>query len=521
MRSCRRSSAHSCATHFLLAAICCGLFACTGCGQKSADPNTVTVAIESSPTNLDPRIGTDAQSERIDELIFDSLVKKDKQFNLEPDLAVSWETPNPLTYIFHLRKGVVFQNGQPFTSRDVKWTIDSMRNHSILTAKYQAYRNISSVETPDPETVILHMSRPDSSLLWNLSDGGLGIIPYGSGSNFQRHPIGTGPFQFVRQEVDKDVVLERNPRSWQPLPKIERLQFNVVPDGTTRALELRKGSTDIVQNGLTPDMNRSILRDPKLAIATAPGTEVQYLTFNLRNPYLRDVRVRHAIAYAIDRPLIVATLLRGQARLAYSLLPPGHWAYTDDVPHYNYDPQKARELLDAAGYKPGRDGIRFHVEMKTSTDEGTRLLVMALQQQLRAVGIALDIRSFEFATFYSDISRGSFDLYSLIWIGGNEDPDIFRYAFATSSFPPHGANRGDYSNPTVDRLLHDGATGATQQERRADYVQVQKILANDLPSLPLWFLDSTVIYNKRLSGVTASPSGNFYFLETVVPHAAR
>jgi peptide/nickel transport system substrate-binding protein len=146
---------------------------------------------------------------------------------------------------------------------------------------------------------------------------------------------------------------------------------------------------------------------------------------------------------------------------------------------------------------------------------------MALQQQLHAVGIALDVRSFEFATFYSDISRGSFGLYSLIWIGGNEDPDIFRYAFATSSFPPRGATRGHYSNPTVDRLLQEAATDPTQEDRRTAYVQVQQILANDLPSLPLWFLNSVVIYNKRLSGVTASPSGNFYFLETVVPHPAR
>jgi peptide/nickel transport system substrate-binding protein len=265
----------------------------------------------------------------------------------------------------------------------------------------------------------------------------------------------------------------------------------------------------------------SMRHDPKLAIATAPGTEVQYLTFNLREPYLRDVRVRRAIAYAMNRPLIISTLLRGQARPADSLLPTGHWAYTGDVPHYNYDPQKARAVLDAAGYKPGRDGIRFHLTMKTSTDEGTRLLAMAIQQQLRAVGIALDIRSFEFATFYSDISHGSFGIYGLRWIGGNEDPDIFRYGFATASIPPRGANRGDYSNAEVDRLLETAASDSNQADRRAAYVRVQQILANDLPTLPLWFLDSVVIYNRRLSGVTASPSGNFYFLETVVPRAAQ
>lgn len=499
-----------------------GIFCTTiGCHQRAVDPNTVTVVIESSPTNLDPRIGTDAQSERIDELIFDSLVKKDAQFNLQPDLATSWEMPNPLTYIFHLRSGVVFHNGQPLTSRDVKWTIDSMMNHTLLTAKYQAYRNIANVETPDAQTVVIHMRQPDASLLQNLSDGAIGIVPYGSGADFQRHPIGTGPFRYVSQEVDKDVVLERNPQSWQGVPRIDRLRFNVVPDGTTRALELRKGSADVEQNALTPDMTWSMRHDPKLAIVTAPGTEVQYLTFNLHDPYLRDVRVRRAIAYAMNRPLIIATLLRGEARPAESLLPTNHWAYSGDVAHYDYSPAEAQNLLDAAGYKPGRDGIRFHLEMKSSNDEGTRLLAMALQQQLRAVGIALDVRSFEFATFYSDISHGAFGIYGLRWIGGNEDPDIFRYAFATSSFPPRGANRGHYSNAEVDRLLQTAATESNQEKRRAAYVRVQQILADDLPSLPLWYLDSVVVYNRRLSGVHASASGNFYFLETAVPHAAR
>jgi peptide/nickel transport system substrate-binding protein len=508
------------ATCLLIASICC-VAVLLGCGAKTADPNTVTVAIESSPTNLDPRIGVDGQSEHIDELIFDSLVKKDAQFNLQPDLATRWEMPNPLTYIFHLRSGVRFHNGQMMTARDVKWTLDSMRDHSILTSKYQAFRNISSIDAPDAQTVVIHMKQADAALLWNLSDGAVGIVPYGSGRDFQQHPIGTGPFRFVRQELDKEVVLERNPLSWQVVPKITRLRFEVVPDPMTRALELRKGSADAASNALSPDMIWSMRKDMTLAVAEAPGTVVQYLTFNLRDRYLRDARVRQAIAYAMNRQQIIATVLRGMARPADSLLPPGHWAYTGDVAHYDYNPEQARQLLDDVGYKPGRDGIRFHLEMKTSTDEGARLLAMALQQQLRTVGIALDIRSFEFATFYSDISNGSFGIYSLRWIGGNGDPDIFRYAFASSSFPPHGANRGDYSNAEVDRLLQAATSESDQATRRIAYVRVQQILAKELPSLPLWFLDSVVIYNRRLSGVEASPSGNFYFLETAVPHPAQ
>lgn len=499
----------------------CILIATSGCRKQAVDPNTVTVVIESSPSNLDPRIGTDAQSERIDELIFDALVKKDTQFNLQPDLASSWETPNPLTYIFHLRPHVSFQNGEPLTARDVKWTLDSMRNHTLRTAKYQAFRNIDSIDVPDAHTVIIHLTQPDAALLWNVSDGAIGIVPYGSGVDFQEHPIGTGPFSFVSQEVDKEVVLKRNPYSWQCRPHIDMLRFHVVPDGTTRALELRKGSADVEQNSLTPDMVWSMRHDPQLAMSAVPGTEVQYLTFNLRDPFLRDIRARRAIAYALNRPLIIATLMHGQAEPAESLLPPSHWAYNGDVQHYRYDPARARMLLDSAGYKPGRDGIRFHLEMKTSSDEGARLLAMALQQQLRAVGIALDVRSYEFATFYSDITHGAFGIYGLRWIGGNEDPDIFRYAYSSASFPPHGANRGAYSNADLDRLLQIGATESDEQKRRAVYAHAQQILADDVPSLPLWFLDSVVIYNRRLTGVQASASGNFYFLKDAVPHPSK
>ncbi len=508
--------------HHVAAYVCAlATLALVGCGPSHTDPATVTVLIESSPGSLDPRVGTDAQSERIDELIFDSLVKKDAHFDLQPDLAVRWEMPDPTTYIFHLRSGVFFQNGQPLTARDVQWTLNSLINHAVLSPKYQAYRNVQRIDTPDPATVVLHLSQPDASLLWSLSDGAIGIVPYGSGTDFQKHPIGTGPFRFVSQQMDKDVILEANPHGWQTTPKIKRLRFAVVPDGTTRALELRKGSGDVAQNALTPDMVWSLRRDPALRVAEVPGTVVQYLTFNIHDPHLRDVRVRQAIAYAIDRKIIIDSLLRGEARPADSLLPPDHWAHAAPQITYAFDPARANALLDAAGLPRNRDGVRFHLEMKTSTDEGARLMALVLQQQLRAVGIALDVRSYEFATFYSDITHGSFGVYSLRWIGGNEDPDIFRYAFASSSIPPRGANRGGYRNTTLDALLMDAATATSREQRRKDYAQVQQIVARELPAIPLWYLDSVTVYNHRLSGIQASPSGNYYCLETAALRSAR
>jgi len=210
---------------------------------------------------------------------------------------------------------------------------------------------------------------------------------------------------------------------------------------------------------------------------------------------------------------MIQYLWRGQAQPARSVLPPQSWAYNEDVPRYDYDPGKARQLLDAAGY-PAVNGVRFRVAMKTSTDENTRLMVAVLQQQLRDVGIALDIRSFEFATFFSDVTHGAFQLYGLRWIGGNEDPDIFEYAFHSAKFPPNGANRGFYSNARLDALIDQARRETDQNVRKQLYAEVQQILANDLPYINLWYLDNVVVHTKRVQNVTLNPSGNYDFLKT-------
>jgi peptide/nickel transport system substrate-binding protein len=484
------------------------------CRQAPPPANSVTMLIESSPANLDPRIGTDGQSEHIDALIFDALVRRDAHFNVQPWLAESWQTPDPLTYIFHLHTGVRFHDGRPLTSRDVKWTLDTILHGPIITSKAGAFQNIATVDIPDEATVIIRLKKPDAALLWNLSDGAIGIVPQGSGRDFSHHPIGSGPFRFVSMEQDKEVVLARSETSWQPQPSIDHIRFAVVPDAITRALELEKGSADVCVNALTADMVNALKDRPQLVIQTAPGTVLNYIAFNVADPALRDVRVRQAIAYAINRPLIVHSLWRYRARLAESLLPPDHWAWSPNLPRYDYSPERANALLDAAGLARDRNGIRFHITFKSSTDETSRLTAMILQQELRQIGIALDIRSFEFASFYADITRGAFQMYTLRWQGGNEDPDIFRYAYHTHSLAPHGANRGRYLNPALDLLLDEAGQSSDLQQRRKDYDEVQQILSRDLPSINLWYLDTVMVHNRRLENVQPSSSGNFDFLRT-------
>lgn len=497
---------------FILLLSLIAIFPLLSCSSRP-DANTLVVIIESSPTNLDPRVGLDAFSERIDNLMFDDLLSRGDDLNIAPGLAERWEIPDPLTYIFHLHRGVKFHDGRTLTARDVKWTFDSLLQGKIRSTKAAVYRFVDKIDTPDDATVIFHMKEQDSTLLWNLSDGAIGIVPEGSGEEMTQHPIGSGPFKFVSAETDRDVVIERNDGYWGGKPKLARVRFAVVPDATTEALELRKGSGDVTINSLTPDTVYTLARDPHLGVEHAAGTRLAYLGFNLRDPILKDVRVRQAIAYALDRQPMIEYLWRGEAQPARSVLPPQSWAYNGDVPPYDHNLDKANQLLDAAGY-PATNGVRFHITMKTSTDENTRLMVAVMQQQLRAAGIALDIRSFEFATFFADVQHGAFQMYGLRWIGGNEDPDIFEYAFATAKFPPNGANRGYYSNPKVDALIDKARGEIDPKVRKPLYAEVQRILAEDLPYINLWYLDNVLVHTRRVRNLKLNPAGNYDFLRT-------
>jgi peptide/nickel transport system substrate-binding protein len=496
--------------HWVLSFALLTLLSCS----KPPDPNTLVMIIEASPANLDPRVGTDGQSERIDSLIFDSLLRKDEHFNIQPWLAERWEVPDPTTYVFHIRHGVRFHDGRPLTAKDVKWTLDSMHDGTVISLKSSAFKLVARVETPDDYTVILHLKEADAPLMWSLTDGALGIVPYGSDKNFNRNPIGSGPFRFVTFDPDSQVVLSRNDNYWAEPAKIERVRFAIVPDATTRALELRKGSADVAaSNSLPLDMVNNLRHDHNLTVQQEPGTNLLYVAFNLRDPVLKDVRVRQALAYAIDREPMLHYLFADAGRLADSVLPPQHWAYNGDVAHYPYDPEKAGTLLDAAGYPRGKNGVRIHLTMKTSTEETSRLLAAVVQQQLRKVGIALDIRSFEPTTFYADVVKGMFQVYTLRWLGySNEDPDIFEYAFYTASFAPRAANRSYYSNPRVDQLIEEGRRTLDQAQRKKIYAEVQSILARELPYIDFWYLDNVLVHSKRVHIAGVGPSGNYDFL---------
>ncbi len=500
----------------LSAAVFVGPLLSAGCAspRTSANANTVNFLIEAAPTNLDPRIGADSYSEHIHGLIFSSLVGRDAQMKVIPDLAESWDTPDPLTYVFHLRPGVKFHDGRPLASADVKFTFDSIFSGAVKTPKRGSFKLVASVEAPDDATVVIHLREPYASLLWNLTAPGIGIVPRGAGAEMSQHPIGTGPFRFVSATTDEEIVLARNDDYFGTSPKIASLHLRIVPDALVRALELRKGSADATINSLTPDMVVTLAKERGLVAEQQPGTTMAYLSFNFNDPILAKHEVRQALAYATDRATITRYLLRGQARPASSLLPPNHWAYEPNVQQYDYQPARAEKMLDAAGYPRGADGVRMHLTLKTSTDESTRLMSEAIADQWKRVGVALELRPLEFATFYSDITHGSFQLYSLRWVGANNDPDIFEYVFSSKKMPPDGANRGHYRNPQLDALLDEARVEMDQSKRKAVLSQIQKIVAEDEPYINLWYVDNVCVHRDRLAGITLGPSGDYDFLGT-------
>ncbi len=491
------------------------LFSCSH--TASRDPSSLTFLIESNPANLDPRFANDAQSQWLDSLIFSSLVERDERMILHGDLAERWETPDPLTYIFHLRKGVTFHDGRPVTSADVKFTFDSILDPAKHSPKRGAFRMVASVADTDDSTVVFRLTEPYASFLWALSRPTVGIIPAVSGADLAQHPVGSGPFQFVSQKQDDAVLLERNPRYFRGAPSLSRVNFRVVPDAVVRALELRKGSADIEMSSLSPDIRPVLARQPALEVTARPGTNFAYVGLNLDDPILARREVRQALAFATDREALIRYLLRGQARLASGILPPNHWAYEPNVAQYPCKPAFAEQLLDAAGFPRKAGGLRFHLALKISTEEQARLIGAALQEQWRRVGIDLELRPLEFGTLFSDVTRGNFQLTYLRWVGANNDPDIFEYVFSSRRFPPEGANRGHYRSARVDALTDQIRMEMDSEKRKALCAEVQKIIADDLPYIPLWFTDVVSVHRRALGPLALSPTGDYDFLATLHP----
>jgi peptide/nickel transport system substrate-binding protein len=488
------------------------------CRQERPEGDAIVVAMANAPLNLDPRVGADEASQKAHQLLFSTLVRIDDDLRIVPELAESVEQPDPLTYVARLRRGVVFHDGRELTSADVAYTFRSFLDPSFR-GRSGAYRLLASVEPRDRYTVEFRLKEPFASFPVNLV---MGIVPEGSGGVNERQPIGSGPYKLKTFAQDDRLVLKPFDRYYGGRPANDGLVLKTVPDDTMRGLELRKGTVDLVVNDLAPDIIWQLRDEGRLHVATAPGSDYAYIGMNLRDPILANPEVRRAIGYAVDREAIVKYLRRGLASVAVGVLPPMSWAFERNVFDFSHDPQRAKELLDRAGFPdPDGDGPlpRFRLTLRTSTVEMYRVQAAAIQHDLARVGIAVDIRTNEFATLFADVVRGNFQLYTLQFVGVT-DPDMLRRVFHSRQIPPAGLNRVFYADAEVDTLIEAAAKATDDEKRGGLYAKAQQLIAEDVPYVSLWYKTNVAVFQPDIRGVRLSPIADFAFLKDVSREAA-
>jgi peptide/nickel transport system substrate-binding protein len=450
--------------------------------------NDIRFALAQAPLNLDPRYASDAASERINRLIYQPLMDFDDRSVPVGDLA-DWEELEPTRYRFTLKPDRrPFHDGSHVTAKDVAATYRSlldMRN-SPHTAEFA---NIHGMEVISDDVIDFLLREPDPDFPARVI---IGILPAAfieKGHDFAHHPIGSGPLRFV---------------SWDGVLRLERVSdgqlFTMmeVRDPTVRVLKLLRGEVDLLQGDLPPELVRHLQQRPEVEVKSSPGTNFSYLGFNMQDPQLKTLLIRQAIAHAIDRPAVIQHALVPGSRLAETILPPEHWAGNPGLVSRNYDPQRARELLELAGVE-----LPLRLDYKTSTDAQRVRLATILQAQMRPAGIELEIRSLDWGTFFDDVTHGKFQLYGLTWVG-IKTPDIYRLAFHSQSVPPHGANRGQFMDGEVDFMIDTG------DWQGASY-RIHKLL----PYVPLWYEGQFAAMRKGLTGYSPKPDGKWDDLATI------
>jgi peptide/nickel transport system substrate-binding protein len=452
---------------FLVSFLLISLFTLS-CRDRSGG-KTFTIALDGKFSTLDPigSVTVDANAERLRTLMFNSLVKKNEQFEYVGELAKEIkENEDGSGVTFVLQDNVKFHNGKVLTSADVKYTLDKLfaSNGAKASAFYdtvegQKSPHITAVETPDEKTVIIKIARPalKNQLLSNLVP--VAIIPEGSEVGTQASnttpPPGTGPYKFTSFDSVQGVVeVDAFNEYWEGAPNIPKVQVKTLSDANALQAELKSQIVDLAPGvvNLAPDTFKSLEQDPNLQVLKFNGSNIQYLGFNTEAAPLNNVKLRQAVGYAINRERIVNDLLLGQGSVAHSILPEESWAYTAGT-KYPFDPNRAKQLLDEAGFKDTNgDGLREMPKISFKISSGNQAVsqyAQFIQNQLTEVGIPVEIESLEFQTMLQHLQRGQYQMTTGRWVGGNQDPIFLRDLFASSEIPSESRasrNRSRYSN---------------------------------------------------------------------------
>ncbi len=501
----------------------------TACRRSQS--NVFVIALSDNIKTIDP-IGSpsvDAASERVRTLMFNSLVKKDEKFDYVPELASSIaRSDDGLTFTFVLRDGVTFHDGRPFTSADAKYTLDTVLASTFAKAtsffegsgaNKTAY--VKSIVAPDAHTLIISLNKQWTGLLPNLV--AIAMIPKDSYESEKTHPLGTGPFKFKSyDQVQQIVDLEANQSYWDGPSKIPALRVRVISESNAMQAELQSGRVDIapLATSLSPDAIKSLGQNANLTVQQFEGSNLNLLTFNTTEAPLDNVKVRQAIAYAIDRESIIRDLVLNQGAIAHSILPVASWAYAKPLT-YEFDPGKAKQLLDEAGFRdPDGDGPQMRWAKSllfriSGSSAAARQYAGVIQNYLKNVGVPVAIETSEFNTMRQQVQNGQFQVNYSQWVGGNQDPIFYHDLFATSEIatPNRGLNRSRYSNPELDKILDEAKNTYDHAIAGPLYAKAQEIISRDVPVFPLWYQANMVIAKKNVRNIHVNASGDWGFVK--------
>ncbi len=473
-----------------------------GCArQAERDADALIVVLPRDAEQLDPRFVGDPYGLRVSRLVFASLVTIDpRTLEVIPDLAESVEVVSPTEVVVKLREGLRFSDGSGLDSEDVVATFEGLVDRSLGSRYAHTYRRIAEMRAPDPRTVRFLLREPHATFITDLE------IPIVREQDAFRRiatpdeplPVGAGPYQLVERKPGL-LELRENPHWHRGTPKHPRLRLVVIRDDNTRALRMLAGQGDLAIASIPPLLLPLFDDDSRFERRRAPGISTMYLGFQTESPKLEDVRVRRAIGHAIDRNLLVEAKYAGLAHVTQSWVPRGHWAEAKGLPAVSFDPIEARRLLDAAGFEdpPGREP-RMRLVLRTTSERFRQSVARAIAAMLADVGIEVDVRPSEAATLIADLNRGRFEI-TLLQVPEVIEPHVLSWFFDSSRVPgpqSEGANRWRYRNAELDRLFEQGRTRIDPEARAAVYAEAQRILARDLPVLPLWQPDTVAVVRR-------------------------
>lgn len=480
---------------------------------------TLRVGLDVDAGTGDPRLARDTSAFRLKELIFSGLVYIKPDYTPAPQLAERWENPDPKTWIFYLRKGVKFHNGQELKAEDVKYTFETELDEKLAAPNRSFFTPIQKIDVVDDYTVKFTL---DSAYGPFLSYMDFAILPKSvaekAGDQFGNNPIGTGPYKFVSWKRGDTIQLEAFNDYFEGRPKLDSIVLKIVPDNSARVVALESGDLDLVLSPLSPQDVTRMQGKAGFKVNRMPAAGYTYISLNTADPALSDVKVRQALSYLVNREQILSTIYKGIGQVAKGPIPPGMWAYASDVPSYDYSPDKAKALLDQAGWKAAADGVRskdgkpLKLTIRTHTeDPDRRQVIEVLQAEFTKAGIQADTNVIDFASLINDMTAGKYQIAVIGWLNlANPDRAMFR------QFTVGGAgNYGKYNNPEVDKLIKD-ARGTLDQAKAKELYQdaTRKIIA-DAPYIFLQYQEYITIHKSNLNGFVMNPVQYFYSLKDV------